>query len=65
MMWEIIDEIRRRGTMNGNEVSDYSIHTLGRKKKSAGACLARAKEQGRIEIVDVVCINGKYVNVYK
>ena len=36
MMWNIINEIRRRGTMNGNDVSDYSIHALGRKKKNCG-----------------------------
>ena len=64
MMWDIINEIRRRGTMNGNEVSNYSIHTLGRKEKSAGACIARAKQYGHIRIVDIVCINGKQVNIY-
>ena len=63
-MYEIINEIKKRGKMNGNEVSDYSINVLGRKRKSAGGCLARAKEYGYIEIIGIVYINGKEVNVY-
>ena len=63
-MYEIINEIKKRGKMNGNEVSDYSINVLGRKRKSAGACLARAKQYGYIKIVDIIYINGKEVNVY-
>ena len=64
MMWDIINEIRRRGTMNGNDVSDYSIHALGRKKKSAGGCIARAIQYGHIRIVNTTYINGKKVNIY-
>lgn len=64
MMWDIINEIRRRGTMNGNDVSNYSIHTLGRKKKSAGGSIARAIQYGHIRIVNTTYINGKQVNIY-
>ncbi|MDD5936359.1 MAG: hypothetical protein PUC65_12510 [Clostridiales bacterium] len=64
MMWDIINEIRRRGTMNGIDVSDYSIHSLGRKKKSAGGCIARAIQYGHIQIVNTIYINGKQVNIY-
>ena len=64
MMWDIINEIRRRGKMDGNAVSQYSINTLGREKKSAGGCLARALEYGHIQIVGTTFVNGKEVNVY-
>ena len=64
MMWDIINEIRKRGTMNGNDVSNYSIYTLERKRKSAGGCIARAIQYGHIHIVNTVYINGQKVNVY-
>lgn len=63
-MWAIINEIRRRGSMDGNEISDFSINTLGRKKKSAGGCIARAIEYGHIRIVNTTYVNGKLVNIY-
>lgn len=63
-MWDIIYEIRRRGTMNGNEVSKYSIFTLGRQRKSAGGCLARAIQYGHIQIVGTTFVNGQEVNIY-
>lgn len=64
MMWEIIHEIRRRGTMRGSEISNYSIYTLGRKRKSAGGCIARAIQYGHIQIVGTTYINGKQENIY-
>ena len=63
-MWDIINEIRYRGVMNGNEVSAYSINYLGRKRKSAGGCLARAIQYGHIQIVGTTYINGQEVNIY-
>lgn len=63
-MWDIIKEIRRRGTMDGSEVSRYSIVTLGRERKSAGGCLARAIQYGHIEIVGTTYVNGQEVNIY-
>ena len=63
-MWSIIKEIKRRGTMNRCEVSEYSINRLHRKRKSAGGCIARAIEYGHISIVGTVYVNGKEENVY-
>lgn len=63
-MWSIINEIRRRGTMNGDQVSKYSRFTLLRKEKSAGGCLARAIEYGHIAIVGTTFVNGKQYNIY-
>lgn len=63
-MWAIINEIRRRGSMDGDAVSRFSRFTLHRKKKSAGGCLARALEYGHIQIVGVTMINGVQYNVY-
>jgi len=63
-MWEIIREIKRRGTMNSNDVSRYSIEILGKKRKAAGGCLARAIEYGHIEIVGTTIVNGEEVNIY-
>lgn len=63
-MWAIINEIRRNGTMNGNQISAYSIGVLGRKKKSAGGCIARAIQYGHIQIVGSTVVNGKAENVY-
>lgn len=64
MMWDIIAEIKRQGTMDGNAVSHYSLHVLAKKKKSAGGCLARALEYGHIRIVGTTTIYGKQVNIY-
>lgn len=64
-MWNIINEIRRRGQMNGYEASRYSIYTLGRAKKSVGGCLARAIQHGHIEIIGTTFVNGREVNIYE
>ena len=63
-MWDIIKEIKRRGTMNSNDVSSYSLETLGKKRKAAGGCLARALEYGHIEIVGTTIVNGEEINIY-
>lgn len=63
-MWSVIYEIRRRGTMNSGDVSNYCRFTLGRAKKSAGGCLARALEYGHIKIVGTIFVNGQMQNIY-
>lgn len=63
-MWDIVNEIKKQGTMNGNQVSKYSRFTLLKNKKSAGGCLARAIQYGYIKIVGTTYVNGKQYNIY-
>lgn len=64
-MWEIINEISRRGIMNSKEISDYSIYRLGRRKKSAGGCMKQAVSRGYVRIIDTKKEGGKSINTYE
>lgn len=64
-MWEIINEIARRGTMDSNEISDYSINTLQRVKRSAGGCMHQAVSRRHVEIIGTIYKNGREINTYR
>ena len=51
--------------MDSNEISDFSVNTLQRVKRSAGGCMHQVVSRGHVEIIGTIYKIGREINTCK